>query len=353
MAEGAVARPMVAPLPAGRELRGLDKAALVLLSLDRNTAVGLLRSFDPDEVRALLAAVERVRTAGAGELDATVGEFEAHFMSGVTFIGSELEVRELIDEAVGGAGPGVTEAEAAGGTSEEPLWTRIAALSDDAIRDCISALPSQVAAFVLTHFEPSRVAELLRPLPPDERNELIERMLRLEKVSEEVQVAIEATLRQKLLTGGASPPPHLRIAGIVNGLEAPQSRDVIDHLATTAPEHATAIRKLLFKFEQLPELTREALTLLFDRIPVERIVTALQGMDVSFQNSVLAALAPRARRLVEAELQGPAAATAREVSQARQAIADAVLELAAEGRLSLDAPDAGPAAGTGGGHGSA
>lgn len=315
-------------------LNGLDKAALVLLSLDRETAVELLRSLDAEEVGSLLAAAERVRASGRTELDATIHEFEQLFLNGPRFVGSEVEVRNLIAEAMGGVSE--TPGEPAADKPAEPFWTRVAALSDDVVRECLSGLPLQVAAFVLSNFEPSRAAELLGPVTAEVRNELIERMLRLEKISDDVRLAIESTLEQQLLAVETTSPPHRRIATILNELEAIQSREVVDHLGAAAPEHATAIRKLLFKFEQLPELGKPALAALFDRTPVERIVTALHGVELPFQNAVLGVLAPRARRLVEAELQGPAAASARDIALARRAMSETVLELVAEGKIELE-----------------
>ena len=332
------AEPYAAGRAAARELSGLDKAALVLLSLERSKAVELLRAFDRGEVEALLGAAHRLRAAGAAELDAAVREFEGHFMSGVNFVGSDDEVSRLVAEAVG-------DVPAPQAALEEPVWSRLAAMPDEALRDCIAALPEQVAAYVLSMLEPARVAELLRARKPAERNALIERMLQLREISPEIRQIVEDELRRQLLATSARPaPPHARIAGILNQLDAPQSREAVDHLAVTAPEDAAAVRKLLFKFEQLPSLPKEALTMLVDRMPVERMVLALQGTDIAFQGAVLAVMAPRARRIAEAELQGRAVASAREVGAARRAISDAVLALVADGRVTLEeAPSGGGA----------
>lgn len=100
------------------------------------------------------------------------------------------------------------------------------------------------------------------------------------------------------------------------------------------PKDAEAIRKMLFKFEDLLRLAR-ALTVLMDGIPVERTVLALQGADAELQSKVLSALSPRARRMAEAELQSPANVPARDIADARRAMVDSVLRLSAEGAIDI------------------
>jgi flagellar motor switch protein FliG len=72
-----------------------------------------------------------------------------------------------------------------------------------------------------------------------------------------------------------------------------------------------------------------------DGIPVERTVLALQGADAELQTKVLSALAPRARRMAEAELQSPANVPPRDIVDARRTIVDSVLRLAADGLIDI------------------
>lgn len=339
MAELAIAKGPRAVTPVNgspaADLRGLDKAALVLLSIDRGKAIELLRSFDPAEAKALLAAADRLRSVGANEVDAAAREFEASFMSGVSFVGSATEVRQLVADAVGNEQQ-VAEVPNPP-ASEGSVWQKLSALSSEALRDCIAEMPTQAAAFVLSQLDPARVAELLRTMPSVDRNGMVERMLSLGEVSPEVLAVIENMLRRQLTVAASKPPsPYAKIAGILNQLDMAHSREAVEHLALISPEHAVAIRKLLFKFEQLPGLPKADLAAVVDRIPVERIIIALQGTTLEFQNAVLAVMAPRTRRLAEAELQGRAAASARDIDIARRAIADAVLELVAAGRVNLE-----------------
>lgn len=323
-------------------LTGPDKAALILLSIDRAKAVDLLRSFDPAEAKILLAAADRLRAVGANDVDFAARDFETGFMSGVNFVGAQAEVRQLVTDAVGEEQPAQVEPEPV--SNEETIWDRLSGESTDTLRGCLSELPAQAVAFVLSQLKAARVAEVLRAMPADDRNNMIERVLCLTKVSAEVGAVIEDAITRQLNAAAAKPAsPYSRIAGILNQLDMALSQEAVDHLTSNAPEHAAAIRKLLFKFEQLPSLPKSTLAMVVDRTPVERTILALQGAPAALQNAVLGVMAPRTRRLAEAELQGTGSGSPQDIDGARRAIADAVLELVASGKVSLESEKAGAA----------
>jgi flagellar motor switch protein FliG len=113
----------------------------------------------------------------------------------------------------------------------------------------------------------------------------------------------------------------------------------ISDLIAIAPEDAAPLRAMLFSFEDLPKLEQRPLSLVMERIQSDQVVLALRGADAALTEHVLSCLAGRARRMVEAELQGGAEAPARDVQAARRAIAEQALRLAAEGLITLPGAD--------------
>jgi flagellar motor switch protein FliG len=138
------------------------------------------------------------------------------------------------------------------------------------------------------------------------------------------------------VTSGAS---HTGIADILNRLDKTQSEAVLKTLAEVRPDDAKALKRLLFTFEELVDLTPQARTLVLDQVPIERLVLALRGTDATFQGNILSALASRSRRMVEAELQGGNNASQREIADARRGIVDVVLKMAAKGEIEIRPPD--------------
>ena len=92
----------------------------------------------------------------------------------------------------------------------------------------------------------------------------------------------------------------------------------------------------MFSFTDIDRLSMKARSVLFDRVPSERIVVALKGTDAAFRTAVLSALGARARRLVENELNNNVGSP-KEVAAARKEISATVLDLIGRGEIEVDA----------------
>ena len=163
-------------------------------------------------------------------------------------------------------------------------------------------------------------------------------MLAIKRVSDEALGVVELALSEDLVAS-AAPASHLGIADILNRLEKTQSEAVLKSLAELRPDDAKALKGLLFTFEDLATLPQATRTSVLDQVPIERLVLALKGTEAPFQATILSALTSRSKRMVEAELQGGSTAPPREIAEARRAIVDTVLKMAAKGGIELRPPD--------------
>jgi len=164
------------------------------------------------------------------------------------------------------------------------------------------------------------------------------RMLAIKPVADETIAAVERALSEDLIAT-AAPTSHFGIADILNRLEKAQTEDVLKSLAAVRPDDAKALKNLLFTFEDMVTLPQATRTTVLDQVPIERLILALRGTEPTFQTEILSALGARSKRMAEAELQGGTTAPPREITEARRAIVDTVLKLAAKGSIQLRPPD--------------
>lgn len=320
-----------------RTLSGAEKVGLLLLALGKERAEEVLKKFDSEELNTIMRATELMPTISAPELTSIVEEFEGRLAQGPPFIGRPDDVKMLVAGII-------TENRSAadaidGGQSQEDIWKRLPLLKDDVILTFLDQQHPQLAAYILHRLGSDRSTELLKCFQPALRNELLGRLLGMREVSYLAMDALEESLHKELfeVDKGMS-AQHIVMASILNSMDRTQSSEALQHLAGFRPKDAEAIRKMLFKFEDLVKLSPRSLTALMDGVPVERTVLALQGMDQSFQAAVLATLSPRARRMAEAELQGGTNASARDMAESRRSIVDAVLKLMADGTIEFPSP---------------
>ena len=314
-----------------RTLTGPEKVGVLLLALGKQRASGLLKKFNPEELNILVRSAEVMPTISAAELENIVQEFENEFGHAVPFMARPEDVKRHVTAVKKSSGDPNEQI-----IARLDIWSQLAALPDDVLQAHFQKQSPQVAAYYLDRLGSERASVVLKCFPPAERNDLLNRMLGLGQVAPQVVEALESGLHEELFDNDRrSSDKHLALASILNNLDKEDTAQALQYLASIKPKDAEAIRKMLFKFEDLLRLPARALTVLMDGIPVERTVLALQGADTEFQNKVLSALSPRARRMAEAELQSPANVPQRDIIDARRAMVESVLRLSAEGAIDI------------------
>jgi flagellar motor switch protein FliG len=317
-----------------RKLTGPEKVGVLLLALGKQRASELLKKFNPEELNIIVRSTEVMPTITASQLEAIVEEFEGQLGLGTPFVGRPEDVKRLVTDVI-------SENKSSADANDQfvvrqDIWGRLATLPDDVLHAYFTKQSSQIVAYCLERLGSERTSGILKCFTPAERNDLLNRILGLGQVGPQVIEALESSLHEELFdVDRRSSEKHITMAGILNNLDKADSTEALEYLANLKPKDAEAIRKMLFKFEDLMRLSAKALTVLMDGVPVERTVIALQGADPALQTKVLSALSPRARRMAEAEMQSPANVPARDIADARRAIVDSVLKLSTEGTIEI------------------
>jgi len=318
-------------------LTGTEKVAVLLLALGKTRAAKLLKKFDPEELKLLTRSAADLRPVRMSDLETLVEEFAQTFSNGVGFAGTVTEVKNLLSGVMTEEQFAQVMAEAP--TREEPVWERISALNADTLRSYLGKEHPQTVAFILSRIDSGLAAKGISTIPADVRNGLLCRMVAIKGIGDDAVRGLESVLREDLVASSSSSSSHVGIADILNRLDKAQSEDVLKSLAEVRPDEARAIKGMLFTFEDVAKLPQQARTVVFDQVPIEKLVTALRGINPELQATILSSLASRSRRMVEAELQGGAAPSQRDIAEARRTIVNTVLKMIAKGDIHIEAGD--------------
>jgi flagellar motor switch protein FliG len=335
----APAQPKTA-VPDAVSMSGAEKVAVLLLALGKPRAAKVLKRFDPEDLKILTQLAGDLAPIDASDLEGLVEEFAQKFSSGINFVGTEREVKNMLSDVMGEDLAGVmSDEQEEPGEAPERIWDKIARIKDETLRAYIGKEHPQTAAMILSRIEPGLAAKIVASFPAQQRNALLIRMLGIKKVADDAARAVELAIAEDLLAKSSS-GSHAGIADILNRLDKTQSDDLLKNLAEVRPDDAKTLKGMMFTFVELVNLPAKARTLLLDQVPIERLVAALTGTDSAFQGAILSSLAARSRRMVEAELQGGGSANERDVADARRAIVDTVLKMMAKGEIAMPEPDA-------------
>ncbi len=328
--------------PSLSSLTGPEKVAVLLLALGKAKAAHILKRFDADELRLITRSAADLTTITAADLDALVEEFAKKFATGIKFIGTAKELENLLVAVM--TEDEIAEVKSGGeGPKGEPVWDIVSRLKEDVVRACLQKEHPQTAAFILSRIDSGTAAKIVGGFPGPQRNDLLCRMLVMAPVSDQAIAIVEDMLREELSAGqgNSTADAHTNIANILNKLDKTQSDEVLQSLAALRPDDAELVKGMLFSFDDLVTLSPSARTMVFDQVPIERVVLSLKGLDQQFQATILSSLASRSRRMVEAELQNGISGSQRDVTEARRMIVDIVLRMVANGEIDLKATGGG------------
>ena len=331
-------------------LSGIEKVAVLLLALGKAKATGILRRFDAEDLKLLTRSSSNMKQVGASDVEVLVEEFARKFSNGVKFTGTENEIRDLLSDVMtedeynialyGEVEPMVAPLmqAAAAAASDGELWEKISKIKVEQLRAYLLQEHPQTVGVILSKIDSEMSAKLIASFPQEFRATVLVRMLSVKDVDGEAMQAIESALAEDLLKE-EGPTKHGSVADILNRLEKQQSEEVLRSLAETRPDDVKLLKNTLFSFDDMITLTAQARTLVLDQVPMETLTMALRGTDQQFQTTILASLAARSRRMVEAELASGSAGAPLEVQAARRTIVDTVLRMNSRGDIQIRPPE--------------
>jgi flagellar motor switch protein FliG len=313
------------------------KATALLIAMGRPLAQRLVAKLNEEELRLISRSAKSLPLMNRGVVEALVEEFARSFVDQVATTTPDDEIGAILNEGLG--------ADAAGRlfTPHQPeapkeFWPEIAKAEPKRIAEALAAEPETIIAAALSKLPPQHASQILGLLAPANRAGVTRCLLALGTVSPLALRVIEIELYEAL--NAVDPKVHenknrKRVAALLNGLGREGAREVLDTLSVDDEATASAIKVLLFDFEDVARLDQVSRVALFDTINPEQIILALSGASASLTETILSALGGRGRRMVEAELAAKTVNPPDKVSAARRLIADAALVLAESERIIL------------------
>lgn len=329
--------PKKAPRRTGQPLSNMEKAAALLLCMDKPLVNRIVKHFDEAEVQIVAQAAARLGSLPQPYVDELIDEFATAIAAGHDIQGTPQTAAQLLDGVVASEQLTDIMSDIAGNASSR-VWSSLAAVPDTALVQYLSKQHPQIVTYILSRLTGSLVATVLEQLPVALRVQIMRRMLTLKEIAPVPLRFLEINLQLDLVSKAArnsAPDVHARIAAVLNKMNRETADAAFSGLSSSRPKDAEKIKGLLFTFNDIAKLSEDSRTKLFEGIPVEQTIAALHGANADFQQLILGVLSQRSKRMIEGELQNGRAASKAEIGKAQRAIADRALELVDRGVIEL------------------
>lgn len=319
-------------------LRGFEKAAILVNYLGKDALRVLFNTLDDGDVRKLLNVMQKYRVVPVHVTKKVLEEYYELISETEDYIFSEKSsAKDTIVDALGeerarGILGGVNMNSAAGRNLESLEMVDAKSLSTFLVNE-----HPQTVAVILAHLEPEKKGEVLKRLPDALQAEVVLRMANLDHVAPELIAEIDAVLKRELASmstveqaalGGVQP-----VAEMLNVMDKNTETSIMSRLEEKDPLLAEEIRKLMFVFDDIVKIDDRGIQTLLKEVDNGKLLLALKTASEEIRNKIFKNISQRAAEMLREDLSNMGPSRLSDVEQAQQEIVNAARRLEAEGKI--------------------
>jgi flagellar motor switch protein FliG len=339
MAETGIATRPARPLaPVG----GLEKAAILLMTLGSETAAAVFRYLSEGEVRQLSAAMAHLRSIPRTQAAAVHEEAWRWLSSREGFlVDGEQFVRQLI-AAGGHEQTGMRDLSRSMDPQRDDLAAHLEPVAPQVLAQMLGGEHPQVIAFVLSNLQPKQAAAVLAALPEDLAPDIVHRICDLKDVPDELLAEVSSVIRRQVQGlaqpqhGASHGPGSAKLAAdIMNLVDKTVEARVFSALDESAPEVAETIRNLMLTFEDLLRLENRDMQTLLKELPREDLMLALKTASPAMKDKIFANVSKRAAEIMQDDMSQMGPVKLKDVEKAQGSIVAVARRLAEEQKITM------------------
>ena len=321
------------------KLKGVERAAILLLALGEADAAAILTHMGPKEVQELglaMAGMTNVRT----ESMETVMRSFVETLQDQTSLGvdSDEYIRNVLTKALG--------ADKAGGVIDRILLGRnskgleqLKWMDARSIAELIRLEHPQIIAIVLSFLDPDQAAEVLSVFPERVRPDIIMRIATLDGIQPAALQELDEILEKQF--SGASNVKSSSLGGvktaanILNLIEGSIESSIIEQVSSADQDLAQEIQDNMFVFENLIDVDDRGIQTLLREVASDQLMLALRGADEGLKEKIFKNMSKRAAEMLRDDLEAAAPARLSDVEAAQKEILSVTRRLADAGEIML------------------
>ncbi len=321
------------------KLDGVDKAAILLLSLSEEDAAQILKHLEPKQVQKVGMAMAALDDLSQAKISAvhnlfieqiqsfsTIGfQSEDFIKKALTAALGEDKAASLIDQIVMGSG-------AKGLDSLK--W-----MDSKQVANIIRNEHPQIQTIVLSYLEPEQSAEILSQFPEKVRLDLTMRIANLEEVQpaalQELNEIMEKQFAGQAGAQAAKMGGLKAAADIMNYLDTNIEGQLMDSIREHDEEMSQQIQDLMFVFENLMDVEDRGIQAILREVQQDVLMKAIKGTDEALKDKILSNMSKRAAELLADDLEAMGPVRISEVEAAQKEILSTARRLADSGEIML------------------
>ncbi len=319
------------------KLSGVEKAAIMLMSVNEDNASKMLAFFHDDEIKEISQTMSNLGSINPDVLERLLFDFTNEISQSVSFVGN-LENTERFLAKVLGKDRVDNIMEDIRGPAGRNTWDKLGNVNEEVLATYLKNEYPQTVALIVSKLSPSHASRVLAMLPEDFTFEVMLRMLDMDAVKKEVLDGVEKALRAEFISTIAKAQKHDNnemMAEIFNNFDRTNETKYMGMLEDRDGEAAERIKNLMFTFDDLSKVDTAGIQILLREVDKSRLAIALTEAAEEIRDISIKNMSGRASKILIEDMESLGPVRLKDVDEAQGEIVNIAKDLSARGELNI------------------
>jgi flagellar motor switch protein FliG len=319
--------------------QGLERSAILLMTLGEEAAAEVFRHLSPKEVQKIGETMTRLRTVPRDRVGQVLDQFQAEAEANGSLVADTDEyVKSVLRKALGEEKAGLLINRILQGSDTSGIES-LKWMDSESVAELLRNEHPQIVASVLVHLERDHAGEILQRLGPRTRSDVLLRVATLDGIQPNALRELNEVLSRVL--AGADKLKKTALGGpkiaaeILNGLGSALEAEVLDAVRETDEDLAQAIQDQMFTFDDLVKLDDKAVQSVLREVASDALVIALKGASPDIRDKVLKNMSQRAAEALREDLESRGPVRVSDVEAQQKEILKTIRRLADAGEIAI------------------
>jgi len=321
------------------KLSGLNRSAILLMSLGQEAASQVLKHMDPKEVQAIGSAMAETTNVSKEEVAIVLAAFASTVENQTGLgLGNDDYIKSVLIDALGEDKAGGMIDRILRGANSKGLET-LKWLEPRAVAEIIRLEHPQIIAIVLSYLDNDQAAEILGYLSLRVRSDVIMRIATIDGIQPTALAELN-DIMEKQFSGSTNVKSSSvggikTAANILNFMDSSLESEIMENVKETDSDLGQNIQELMFVFDNLNDLGDKDIQAILREISSDSLVLALKGADEPLQEKVFRNMSKRASEMLRDDLESKGPVRVSDVETAQKEILAITRRLAESGDITL------------------
>jgi flagellar motor switch protein FliG len=322
---------------ANMDEKGLEDAAILLMSLGEEEAAEVFKHLGPKEVQRLGETIARMKSVPRDRFEGVLARFDVVAQDQNMLVADTDEyVKSVLRKALGDDKANLLIDRILQGSDvtgiESLKW-----MDATSVAELLRNEHPQIVAAIMVHLELDQAADVMRMFTERQRNEVMVRIATLDGIQPTALKDLNEVMSKVLAGGDRMKKANLggvkTAAEMLNLMGSAVETSVLDFVRESDNDLAQKIMDNMFTFDDLVNLDDKGIQSLMKEVQSESLVIALKGATPELREKILRNMSSRAAETLREDLESRGPVRLSEVEAEQKEMLKIVRRLADEGQI--------------------